>query len=198
MTLAIRRAAWHGTRPATADDARRRLIEAARASVERFGEGRASLSDVARAAGVTRQTVYRYFSDADDLFRSAAALSTGGFLERLRADVARCDGLTAQVVECLVFAITELPRDRHLGPLLASNAVDFAFLLRLRFVQDEIERLSGGAHGLAPPDLDELAELLLRLLRSFLFAPEPERTQAELRRVLTRWVEPQLRRPVAQ
>ena len=191
----MRRSAWNGTRPADADEARRRLIEAARQSVEQRGEGAASLADVARIAGVTRQTVYRYFDDADDLFRSAAALATGGFLERLRDTVRRRATLTDRVIECMVFAISELPRDRHLGPLLASGAVDFAFLLRLRFVQEEVRLLADGAlDACADAELDALAELLLRLLRSYLESPEPARSPGELRALLRAWIMPQVDR----
>ena len=178
------------------------LLDAARACVERLGPGRAGLTDVASEAGVTRQTVYRYFSDADDLFRSAAAISSGGFLERLRARVNRKTTFTDRLIECMVFAICELPRDKHLGPLVrGDDTFGLTAILGLGFVQEEAVRLSDGAPGMDREQLDELAELLLRLLRSFLddqagpgpnLDPGPTRTEAELRAVLRRWLLPLL------
>ena len=45
--------------------------------------GSMRIADVARALGVTRQTVYRYFATADDLMRAAGIASVDGFLDEL-------------------------------------------------------------------------------------------------------------------
>jgi len=50
--------------------------------------------------------------------------------------------------------------------------------------------LSDGSCGLDARERDELAEILLRLLNSFLADPGPERSQAELRTFLFRWLVP--------
>ena len=98
------------------------------------------------------------------------------------------------LVECMVFAIRELPRDTHLGTLTrGDDTFGLTFMLGLGFVQEEAERLADGDPGLTRQQLDELAELLLRLLRSFLEDPGPERTEAELRGVLRRWLPWQVR-----
>lgn len=167
------------------------LLDAARACIERLGVAKTGLTDVATEAGVTRQTVYRYFDDADDLFRSATVLSSGGFLERLRARVACETGAAERIVECLVFAIREIPTDQVLGNLpLAGQHFTLSYLLDLRFVQDEIVRQVGGDAKIASPRLDSMAELFLRLLHSFLADAGPKRTEAELRALLRQWVMP--------
>lgn len=205
-----RRKAWNGEPPQTPAEARRLLLDAAGACIERLGVSKTGLTDVALEAGVTRQTVYRYFEDAEDLFRSATVLSSGGFLERMRARVERQPTAAARVVECLVFAIREIPTDPVLGRLpLSDRHFTLSYLLDLRFVQDEILRQtrSEGAGDasqgttpeipppLAGPELDALAELFLRLLHSFLADPGPKRTEAELRAVLTAWTVPLMTRP---
>ena len=147
---------------------------------------------MANAAGVTRQTVYRYFTDAEDLFNSAAVLASGGFLERMRERVLqRHRGLAERIVETLVLAIHEIPKDAHLRTLMQSGdffAVSSA--LKLAFVQEEILVLADGAFGLGARERDELAEILLRLLNSFLADPGPERSEEELRRLLLSWLVP--------
>jgi len=188
-----RRKAWNGSPPETPDAARRRLVEVARDCVERLGLQKAGLSDVAEAAGVTRQTVYRYFTSTDDLFHSAAALSSGGFYERLHERAMRRRTLAARLTECLVFAILEVPRDPHLGLLVGSTehfTVDAA--LSLSFVQEEIVRLAGGEEActLSARDLDEIAEILIRLLLSFLADAGRLRDEAALRTFLLRTLEP--------
>ncbi len=169
------------------------LLDAARACIERLGVAKTGLTDVAAEAGVTRQTVYRYFDDADDLFRSATVLSSGGFLERLRARVACETSPAERIVECLVFAIREIPTDQVLGNLpLADQHFTLNYLLGLRFVQDEIVRHFARDAKIASSRLDSLAELFLRLLHSFLADPGPKRTEAELRALLRAWLMPLL------
>lgn len=192
----VRRKPWNGSRPANAEAARRRLLDAARTAVERHGEARAGLADVARIAGVTRQTVYRYFEDSDDLFRSAAALASGGFLEQLRAEVRRRPTWRGRVVECLVFTVTRLPEDPHLGPLVRAQGVDPSFLLGLGFVQEELVALADEGPVPAPAHLDALAELLIRLLGSFLTDPGPPRDADALRALVDGWLTPHLEPPV--
>ncbi len=82
--LMPRRKAWGGSPPADDHEARRRLIEVTRTCIEEYGYERASLGEVAKRSGVTRQTVYRLFPSSEDLFHSAATLASGGALERIR------------------------------------------------------------------------------------------------------------------
>jgi len=180
-----RRKAWNGEPPQNAEQARRFLVEVARDCVERLGLDKAGLSDVAEAAGVTRQTVYRYFRDADDLFHSAAALSSGGFHARMRAHVLRQTRLPERMVECLVFCVREVPSDPHLSALVKNgDYFKVTAALKLAFVQDEIAFLAGNKSTLSARDRDELAELMLRLLHSFLFDPGEARTETALRAFL--------------
>jgi len=187
-----RRKAWNGNSPKSEAEARRILLDVTRDCIERFGLSKVGLSDVASAAGVTRQTVYRYFADAEDLFNSAAVLASGGFLERMRERVLQQqEGLAERIVETLVLAIHEIPKDAHLATLVQSadfSAVSSA--LKLSFVQEEMLALSDGAVGLDVRERDELAEILLRLLNSFLADHGPERSQDELRAFLFRWLVP--------
>ena len=187
-----RRKAWNGNSPKSEAEARRILLDVTRDCIERFGLSKVGLSDVASAAGVTRQTVYRYFADAEDLFNSAAVLASGGFLERMRERVLQQqEGLAERIVETLVLAIHEIRKDAHLRALMQSGdffAVSSA--LKLAFVQEEILALSGGSFSLDARERDELAEILLRLLNSFLADHGPERSQDELRTFLFRWLVP--------
>lgn len=186
-----RRRAWNGDPPTTELEARRRLLAVTQACIERHGRSKVGLSDVAAAAGVTRQTVYRYFASADDLFNAAAVLASGGFLERMRARVRRRRGLTERIVETLLVAIQEIPNDEHLSSLVRSgDPFAISSALERSFAQDEMVAMSDGHEVLGERDRDELAELLLRLLKSFLDDPGPPRSEGALRRLLERWLAP--------
>ncbi len=188
-----RRKAWNGNPPSTQEEARRFLLDVAKRCIDRFGLSKASLSDVANEAGVTRQTVYRYFSDADDLFQSAAVLAGGGFHERMRRRALERESLAERMVETLVVAIQEIQNDAHMSALVkAGDHFTVSSALRLRFVQDEIVALAEGKLDLGESEHDELAEILVRLLHSFLADPGLDRTEEELRAFLYRWLIPML------
>lgn len=186
-----RRKAWNGQAPKTEAEARRVILAVTQECIERHGLSKVGLSDVASAAGVTRQTVYRYFSTADELFNAAAILASGGLLGRIRKRVVRHEGLAERIVETLVVSIQEIPKDIHLTAL-AQSGDPFATpaALKRSFAQDEMLALSDGDQVLCEQDRDELAEILLRLLKSFLDDPGPERSEDELRRFLYRWLIP--------
>lgn len=186
-----RRKAWNGNPPSSPQDARRKLVEVARQCVERVGIQKAGLSDVAEAAGVTRQTVYRYFDSTEALFNSAAALASGGFHQRMRTQAERCATVPERILECLVFAVIHLPSDPHLSALAdGENHLALGDALRLGFVQEEILHLAGADGSLPTRELNELAEVLARMLRSFLADEGERRTEDELRQFLHRWVLP--------
>jgi len=186
-----RRKAWNGNTPDSAAAARRYLLDVARECVERLGVAKAGLSDVAEAAGVTRQTVYRYFDNAEDLFRSAAVLASGGFHEQLRKKAMRRSTLAERIVECVVQCVIQIPNDPHLRAITQSaDQFSVSSILHLGFVQEEIAVLEVDGASLSRRDRDELAELMLRVLNSFLADPGPQRSERELRAFLSRWITP--------
>jgi AcrR family transcriptional regulator len=186
-----RRKAWNGNAPNSEAEARRFLLDVTQRCIERFGLSKVGLSDVASAAGVTRQTVYRYFTNADELFNAAAVLASGGLLERMRQRVDPHEGLAERIVETLVVAIHEIPKDAHLSTLVRSgDSFNVSSALKLFFIQEEMVRLTDGDVMLDARDRDELAEILVRLLKSFLADAGPKRSEKELRAYLYRWLIP--------
>ena len=67
-----------------ADELRRRVFDAARAEFVAHGAQGASVAEIARVAGVARQSVYEQFGDKRALFDAVAA----DLVERLRSTVA--------------------------------------------------------------------------------------------------------------
>lgn len=194
----MRAPAWGGLPPPDNDaEARRRLVDAARRCFGRFGFEKTTLSDVAAEAGVTRRTVYRYFDNTDELMRAAFALAAGGTVERMVAHARSFADPGERIVEAMVFLCREIPADPHIGPLFnagrdgvradrsMSSAVAVEISHRaLRAVNEDWSPLSSA-------EVDELVELILRLLESFLTNPGPRpRSDAQLRAFFWRWLLP--------
>lgn len=68
-------------------DTRARILDAALAAMAAHGLARLSLEDVAREAGMSRQTVYRYFGTRNALITAAVIREEEGFLRRIAGAV---------------------------------------------------------------------------------------------------------------
>jgi AcrR family transcriptional regulator len=105
--------------PATAKD---RLYEAAYACVGRYGLAKTTMEDVAREAGLSRATVYRYFPQGkDQLVREVVAWEAGRFFERLTRAVAHHVELTDLLEEALVFAHEAVEQHQVLQKILETE-----------------------------------------------------------------------------
>jgi AcrR family transcriptional regulator len=190
----VRTHGWSGAKPASDEEAIARILGAAGKAIEDHGAD-FSISDVARTVGVTRQTVYRYFSSTEALLVAAAVHAVDGFLARLTEHLAGIGDPADAVTEALATALEWLPREKYIGLLLvpggARHVESVTSDIALRFGRDMVGRLDveWEAAGFADADLDELAEHLLRILQSFVIDPgRPPRRGDELRAYLRRWV----------
>jgi AcrR family transcriptional regulator len=196
----VRRHGWSGNPPATDDAAVHRILDATRACIDREGAV-AGIADVARELGVTRQTVYRYFSTTEDLLTATAMDASGGFFARLEAHLGTIKRPAAEaVVEGIAYTLEQLPKEPYLGRLTAPGRVsvfsrDFTSETALTLGRAVIERfpVDWAAEGFESSELDELVEQMLRMTQSLLVDPgTPPRTGSELRRYLTHWLAPSI------
>ncbi|ROO84935.1 TetR family transcriptional regulator [Actinocorallia herbida] len=190
----VRTHGWRGDPPRDDAEARERVIGAAMRCIDRYGS-RTRLADVAKELGVTRQTVYFYFAGTEELLVATAQHAVGGFLDRLADHVAPLREDAEILAEGMCYTFDRLQHDPYLGILLATGhagtltqaitsptAMTFGRAILTRFDID------WAARGYTDTDLDELVELMLRLLQSFVIDPgHPPRAPAEFRAYLRRW-----------
>ncbi len=193
---------WQGNPPGTEQEARRRIVEAATACLDRAGLAKTSLSDIAAEAGVTRQTVYRYFPRLADILGAVAIASVEEFAVRMQRHLTTFGSPAEVAVESVVFGVRAVPEERYLSLLLQADEGDFftgavtsrewlalgARILR----QVPVDWASAGVT--TEEDFAGLAEVLMRLFLSFLRYPStPPLDDDQLRNLVRRWVGPALR-----
>ncbi|KQY02407.1 TetR family transcriptional regulator [Mycobacterium sp. Root135] len=186
---------WSGSAPATDDEAVARILDAASKAVDERGAD-VSIADVARTLGVTRQTVYRYFASTEALLVAAAVHAADDFLDRLAEHLRGLTDPVDAVTEAIATALEWLPKDKHIGLLIAPGRADehtasVTSDVALQFANAMLRRfdVDWGALGFTDDGLDELAEHLLRIIQSFILDPgRPPRTGEALREYLRRWV----------
>jgi AcrR family transcriptional regulator len=192
------RKGWRGTPPDDDAEARKRIIDATLKCVERRGPSATTVTDVADAVGITRRAVYRYFSSTEEMFTAAAVVALDGWTERIAELTADMSDPTELLVEAVAHLIEKLPEEPLLLALLANERTQLfskgmvqpASIKRSRTVLEHT-RIDWAVLGYSGEDLDDLLEILIRIIQSMVIAPsDPPRTGGELRGFLGRWIAP--------
>jgi len=198
----MRSRGWSGRWPASDEEAITRILDAADDLVAESGTT-LRIADVARALGVTRQTVYRYFPGSEALLVASAMRAADGFIDQLAEHVRGLSDPVEAMVESVSYSVEQLADDRQFENLLtrrqggtvttsltSDTALAFARTILRRFDID------WETHGFDEAALDELAELSLRTMHSILVDPgQPPRDGITLRRFVARWLGPAILYP---
>ena len=174
----MRRRAWGGRPPVDEREARERILEAAKDVVLRDGLAATSVASIAREAGITRQTFYRYFADGEEVLRNAEVRGGGGLVKALVEHTQRFERLEDRLVEALFFLALEVPKDpllsRHVGPAPTSDVASEAAPGYAAEYVRSIWTTEYPVPSRARAKL--LAELQMRLLHSLVMQPRDRRT----------------------
>lgn len=161
------------------------LNAAAELFVER-GIGRPGMEEVARAAGCSRATVYRYFDSKDALLKAFVHREALDITEHVAEQISMSDADDSNaVVEAVVATLAAIRARPHLRPWYAESDTTVLFdVLRssplvARLAEDFLRHEKG------EPDAD-LGRWVVRIVMSFL--REPEADQDEERRLLERFL----------
>jgi AcrR family transcriptional regulator len=177
--------------------ARERLMDAAIACLQRYGLEKTGVGDIASVAGVSKPTIYNYFSSRDELLHSALARAGRALGERLTRHARRFPTPADQVVEAVLFCLREIPNEPGLAVTSVSQTDAFGARVALRPASLAIARQVLGELFAERSDLlvdvDEVAEILIRWMLSLLVLDGPApRDEDELRALLHRRMIPGL------
>jgi AcrR family transcriptional regulator len=194
----MRRHGWGGDIPRDDDEARARILATARELLRRRPDAAPSISEVAGRLSVTRQTVYRYFPTSAALLAASVSDGIDAFLDDISAHLRGASNAADAVVEGIAYTYEQIHRRSDLALLLAAGGAP------LREVTSPTSRALGRsmlerfpvdwpAAGYDDATLDELVELMLRTLQSFIVDPgNPPRSADAFRAYLRRWLAPSI------
>ncbi|NMO91625.1 TetR/AcrR family transcriptional regulator [Actinomycetospora sp. TBRC 11914] len=134
--------AGEGSAPAESDTWRRtrdNLLDAAEACFATYGVAKTSMNDVARRAGLSRPTLYRYFGDREALNVGVVMRRSERLVRRAVAHIEKQPTLEDKLVEGLVFLIDHGSRDDVVGDLMSTDSPRAASRL---LESDAAERVS--------------------------------------------------------
>ncbi|GAC58596.1 putative TetR family transcriptional regulator [Gordonia hirsuta DSM 44140 = NBRC 16056] len=192
----MRTRGWQGDLPQDEDEARARILAAATRIVERVGLAKTRLADVAIEAGVTRQTVYRYFSSVDEMLTAVATAGAADFLDRMAQALDHVRTADEAAVETILYCLRSMPDEPALGLMLRAGATEFftreaTSASAVTLGAEMLRRLpvDWATEGYDDEALEGLAELVMRIWLSFQQYPNhPPRSDEELRTYLRTWL----------
>lgn len=167
--------------PSLEEQTRTRILDAALARFERYGLRRCTVEDVARAAGLSRVTIHRHFGTKEALIQEVVLHEGRRFLDDLGAAIAEHDDPAEALAEGFACALERLRSHRLFTRLLeAEPDVALPYLTGeggslLALARSWVaERLAGRVRAgrLPPIDAEGAAEVLARLVLSFLLTPQ--------------------------
>lgn len=163
------------------DETTTRILDAAYEEFSLVGIGRASMGDVARRAGVSRQTVYRHVSNKDSLVERVMRREFQRHAQRYVADLEGADTAVDRVVGGYVSTIHAIRNDPlltsiltgELDALVSSMAESAEHVLSMaRTFLTMILQLERAAGEIADDvDLDVVADLMVRVAVSYVLIP---------------------------
>ena len=168
--------AWCGNPPGDESEARARLCDATLRCIARMGLPKTSMSDIAKEAGVTRPTLYRYFSSKTSAFIAAIDGVALEFAHAVAKHVLRFDTVEERIIEMIVFVVKKFPRHKYLSLALDPEC---SLVLRERAFSEERPRelsriVIAPVVELRPdlrPEAEEIAEVMSRLAISLILFP---------------------------
>ncbi len=190
------REAWDGD-PPQRTAARERLLDVAALCVARDGIVGTGIAHVALEAGVSRPTVYRYFKDREELIRSVLLQAGLRLATEVQEQIQVFADPAEKVVEATLFtlrAIRENPVLRQVWqPAMFDANVLHGFTqpASITFARIAFTEIIETARW-DETEAGEAMEFMLRVMLSLLAAPEPARSEQELREFLTRRLVPAL------
>lgn len=188
------------------DAARERLLDAAEECFAQFGPSRTSIEDVARAAKVSRSTVYRYFEGRNELLAAAYMRENAAVFDRVKVLMSEDGTFAERVVRVTVRAINALRSGRYFptlfssdGALMSSQAIiasQMFYEAGQSTMRPFFEEAQSRGEVAADLDLADFIEWHLRVIFSFSMFDSPiPRDTASLSRLLEAFIAPPLTAP---
>jgi AcrR family transcriptional regulator len=171
-----------------------RILDAAFHAVSDFGLSRVTVEDVAQRAGLSRQTVYRYFPSKDHLVTAMVSREEEKFLDGTRAAFATETDLQSAITNAVLFCLRFAREHPLLDRLLATDQSAFLPYLTTRGLPVIVRAREAMVQLITPrlrkagqDDVRGVTDGAVRAMLSYILTPSenpPEDVAATMARVL--------------
>jgi len=186
--------------PVPPDSGLEAVLDAAAECYLRLGVAKTTATDIARAVGVSRATLYRRVGSHEAIFLAVLNRESESMAAEARAHLEQVADPAEQVIEGMMFSIGQIrSRPVHAAVFGGESA---AWAAGQAFQEEALRRIGdAGVRPLLAPalaadllcedDVADLVDWILRILLSFAAVPgDGGRTPDQIRRQLTAWFLP--------
>jgi len=189
-----------------------KVLDAAAACYLRLGLAKTTAAEIAKAAGISRATLYRRFGSQEDIFFAVLERESEAMAEEAHDYLATFTDPGERLVESIMFSISQMHnRPVHSAIFTGESAawatqraIRLAMIRRitargLRMVmkvaaQDPDGGKPSSSEGLSDEQMADLSDWVLRILMSYASVPGlGDRSPDDIRRQLTMWFLPGVR-----
>ena len=171
------------------------VLDAATSCYLRFGVDKTTAADIAKAAGISRATLYRRYGSHEAIFLAVLTRESEAMMLDAERHLAKVDDPGQRIVEGMLFSIDQITRRPVHAAVFTTDSAGWAATKALRV--DALRRL--GESGIRPmlasaqsgatvsdQQIDDLVDWMLRILISYAAIPGPgDLTADDIRRQLT-------------
>jgi AcrR family transcriptional regulator len=184
----------------TADPTADPVLDAAADCYLRIGVAKTTAAEIARAAGISRATLYRRYPGNEAIFLAVLTRESEEMAADAGAHLAGIDDPSERVLEGMMFAIGEIRRRPVHAAAFGGDGV--AWAARRAIGEDALRRIAAaGVRPLVAPAvadgilsdeaMGDLVDWILRVLISYAAVPgDGGRSAADVRRQLATWFLP--------
>lgn len=108
------------------EEARGQILDAAQSTFLHFGVAKTTMDDIAKAAGVSRPTIYRYFRDRDTLIAELIRLRSRKLFVRGTKYVLERENFRDQLVDGLIYLVDHGRKDPLIRLIVSPEHMDLA------------------------------------------------------------------------
>lgn len=186
-----------GGRNANPEEQEERIVATAYACFERYGIAKTTVEDIARGAGFSRQTVYRYFNGKDDILDTVCCREATKINAVVRAGIDRSMDFVTTLSTALFIIITEGNRNAILRQIvevpsfqaLAASPASRSHQLNLRYWKDMMERAAAREELAGDLSAEEIVAWLMMMQPILQFRlADGLLDEGQLRRIIERFV----------
>jgi AcrR family transcriptional regulator len=171
------------------------VLDAATACYLRFGVDKTTAVDIAKAAGISRATLYRRYGSHETIFLAVLTRESEAMMRDSEHHLAEVTDPAERIVEGMLFSIQQITRRPVHAAVFTTDSAGWAATKALQ--ADALRRLgeAGIRPMLAPAEeagavseqtIDDLVDWMLRILISYASVPGPaELEPTDIRRQLT-------------
>ena len=177
--------------PAARLDTTARILDAAFGCVANLGLARMTMDDVARRAGLSRQTIYRYFASRDLLIMALVLREEEKFLDGIRAAFAADPDLERALSDGVLFCLRFAREHPLLDRLLATDPATLLPYLTTKAgpmitrAREVMTSLVSSKAWVRTDALESATDAMVRTVISYAMTP-PDRPAKQVARELAR------------